>query len=217
MKRILLALIVLALPCLSLAAPADSTALARANSLRDGAWAMRVSFENSFNGGQVALKYHLTPKDALRVGLSLFGRLNDEEGNYSGDEVVFETDDVQLDVEAIYLRYPRPVASANIFFGAGPFVDFSERSSRRSESDYENTSDTEFTELGIVAVVGVEWFASQALSLHVEYAASVGHIWGERTETSFSPTQPSEVRESDIDGWALEFGRTVFFGFGIYF
>jgi len=79
MTRWILVLSSLVLPSLTLAAPADSTRAGRANSLRDGAWALQLDIE-----GQII------SVDAFSGGVSLKrDRLEDEEWFFNAGGVRF--------------------------------------------------------------------------------------------------------------------------------
>lgn len=201
--------------------PASSNAEERANSLNDGAWALQFSFESGFNGGRVAAKYHLSDKNALRAGFSFFGRTEDTEANETdGDAFDFSRDNARMDTELTYARYPRPQGSANFYFGGGPYVQYDERNERRFESfdgeAQERIFESETIEVGLVAMLGAEWFPSRAISLHVEYTARGGRFWEDGKE-SYTSTFQYEVRDIEGEGWDFDSGQLVMAGFSIYF
>jgi len=171
--------------------PTSLNAQERANSLHDGAWALQFSFDNGFSGGRVAAKYHLSDKHALRAGLSFFARTEDTEATEPDDDGFdISQDNARMDAEVLYARYPRPLAVANFYFGGGPYVQYSERNERRFDINEgeatERIFESETVEVGLMAILGAEWFPSRAISVHVEYTAR-GVVFGKMAR---NPTRP---------------------------
>lgn len=219
MKRILAGMVWL----LAALSPGIAGAEERANSLADGAKAFQIMFEGGLSSGSLLFKNHFGARNALRLGFS--GQFN------SGDEELdvvnvgtgdYQNDYSSLGVDLLYLRYVGPMKSACFYFGAGPFLDLSERTRARSETEfgvgtYYDSSDEEATTVGILGALGAEWFISESLSLALEYAISAGYSWYERQEVFERPGDPVDTRNWEGHSWEANASRYGRIGLGLYF
>jgi len=202
--------------------PVSLNAQERANSLSDGAWALQFSFDSGFSGGRVAAKYHLSDKNALRAGLSFFGSTSDLEGSSSFGETFDQDDDFAItNGELLFVRYPRPLAAAHFYFGGGPYVQYREQNRHQFDTDpvngpVERIREEESIEAGLTGILGAEWFASRALSLHVEYMIRGGKFRRDYKESTTS-TFDYDTYETTNEGWEFEAGDRVMMGLAIYF
>jgi hypothetical protein len=212
---------------------------ARQNSLRPGSWSIQFQVDEgislkTFNGMMISLKRHFSRRSALRVGVGLSFYGEDEDSDYS--VVVDDTlaqrevraDDSNgqtIELDALYLLYPKPDASVNLFVGVGPLVRYS-----RQERTQESQLVQEATQgalkstyyrrwsLGALGAVGVEWFLAEKFSFHAEYKGMLAYNSVRSTqETTYQGVSPS-VRStvSSGSGWDFE-GLSVTLGLSVYF
>ena len=217
------------------------------NSLEKGAWALQFQIGNSFTlrafqGATISAKRHYSENSAIRLGTSI--SLAASDGDYTGTTTQADTilgsnsgaasDDYQsIQVTAQYLYYPNPQALVNVFFGAGPLIQYSRShgngnrlwsSSGGYETADSGTSDAKSWAIGANAVAGVEWFATKSLSFHAEYGLSIQYISTKRTNSGTtkidSPPAAPYYRgfndESFRKGWQFD-GTAVRFGLSVYF
>lgn len=219
MKRILLTLIVLALPSLSSAASADSTHSGRANSLRGGVWALQFAITDfvsldEFDGG-VSLKRHFSDRSALRLGVDGgAGSSSSESELYYEQEA--DNDSYRVRVSAIYQRYINPTAEANFYWGVGAIVGY-QSSSREAVADSSSRyNEASTTDVGAQAIAGIEWFATRVISLHAEYSGAVFYSKREATDEQRRTGYQTITYKEESDGWSTGLGG-VRFGLSVYF
>jgi hypothetical protein len=167
----LVALSAVQLKSLPLLAQTDSST--NHYSLAEGSWAVQFSVSDnfslqSFRGSLLSAKYHLSPRTAIRVGLSADLRAS-EESNQSGYRSSYDNQDIRL--VSHYLFYSNLDKAVVLFWGGGPEIGFyryhTERVSQYSGETLSSSSQS--FNAGISACAGAEWFASTWLSLHAEY------------------------------------------------
>lgn len=229
MKPVLIAVLCWLIPSLSLAAPADSTAAGRANSLKAGAWALQFAVNGNLSGGGVFFKRQFQPNHAIRFGVEISSSASSEDRSLDTTQTIataqYDDDYVATHLELVAVRYANPAASAHVYYGVGPFVDFSDSHSEwlqtREQESLTSTRDWDSYSIGGIFLIGAEWFASAAMSLHMEYTISAGYSSDEFEYTSSyeSPfTNEPVLRErGERSYWFLEAGNQVRLGLGIYF
>jgi hypothetical protein len=212
------------------------------NSLRSGAWALQFAIGSnftlsSFQGALISVKKHLSPRSALRLGVSAVFGSNDATSNQTtnGSDILpselTRTEDYnQQGIQAglQYLFYPAPAADAHLFFGFGPFGQFSHTTDNytdvRLPPDPDETirtlrGTTDSWGLGLSGLAGVEWFATRCISLHAEYGASLSYSHIRRTrdlaDTGYVTSGANGLTETD-KAWRFA-ARYVQFGLSVYF
>lgn len=181
------------------------------NSLEKGAWAMQFALDSdnllTSYGGSVALKRHISPRSAYRVGFDYGLSTQDQEspGNTNTD-----TNYQNVGMFIHFLRYTDPEASVHFFWGTGPFGSFSRSESTQSDSDHSTEVVAETWSVGIDGRIGVEWFATRTLSFHAEYFGTASFQRSERRHTTVETTETTQ------DQWRLSRGPVVF-GLSAYF
>ena len=219
----------------------------RPNSLKPGAWALQFQFSDNFRsfsglqGFGVSVKYHFSRTNALRFGVG--GSLSTS--NFDHDARSFQADTVRqkriggskgdgqsVDFAAQYVIYVAPQADVTFFFGSGPLVRF-------AHSEYDNedsfsygtsngtryySSEEDRWNVGLSALSGAEWFATESISLHAEYGLSLEYQSASRVskgiENSFDPYYGvrSFSYEAETSGHSVRFNlATVKFGLSVYF
>lgn len=218
------------------AEPGDSSAT---NSLRAGSWSLQFQIgENfdleSFEGSVVSLKRHFSPGAALRLGLSFGAVVSDQ--SLESESTVADTsmqtvtgvqdhDEQHIEVTLEYLGYPNPDSKMNLFWGVGPFLSLSRSQSDVSQkltlSEGEDvrsiSEECRSWAVGAVALLGVEWFATKAISLHAEYGLAIAYTsWKTERERSDNVYSQVTVDERAEDEWGVN-GKQVLFGLSVYF
>jgi opacity protein-like surface antigen len=230
MKSFVIVLAFLSLACTAFAAAPDSTATpgARPNSLHAGAWALQYSFLGSFNDNQVSAKRHLTPRSAIRLGLSF--STNSRTQDESLDTTVtlatqhIESDGITVRSDIVLQHYAKLSLPAQFYFAVGPFVEYShydEKGRRDAVADFglpsDETEKQERVSGGATARVGAEWFASRAFSLFTEYGLEGGYTKSTDSRTTNDDgAAPALHDQSESSGWFLGTGSARF-GVGFYF
>jgi len=224
MRRFLFALACLALPCLSHAAPADSTASsAPRNSLYAGMWALQFDVNGSllsideFAGG-VSLKRQFAPKWALRFGVGF-----STQGQTQNPDVVRLPDDEQtsdvygISIETVYQRYLNPGGVVNAYWGLGPIGHYTYEKSEASRDSSSSLNTRTQWSAGAIASFGVEWFFARQFSLHGEYTGSAVYFSSVREDTFSRTGQPDQYRRSEASGWSAGTSNAVRVGLSAYF
>ncbi len=200
---------------LTLFIPSSSTANSdgpdRAHSIVSGAYSAQVelkteplsSWGSSLN---VAFKRHGGERSALRLGVHYRWRRDEVSRNRNyfsetdGEWVGFsgtESSYWRLAFDLLWIKYPAPGKLVNLYWGLGPSGGFSSGNDTREDSregptpfasSESRTEDTWFA--GGAALLGIEWFAIEKVSLYMEYRASLEYS---------SLSGETERQESDGD------------------
>jgi outer membrane protein W len=207
------------------------------NSLKEGAWALQFGIAGnltltSFQGTTMAVKYQLSDRTAIRGGITISANTNN--GNSSADEDTSNSADaINVSFVLQYLWYVNPSGPIHFYVGVGPSVaySYSHNSLNYSSPDvqngqlywdqYSNASNSHQWMAGGIGVAGVEWFASQWLSLRAEYSEGIQYQWHSMNSTSdVSSTNtdylPNNYSSSGTTkGWTLS-SSGVSFGLNVY-
>jgi hypothetical protein len=202
------------------------------NSLRDGAWALQFGIGNdfrltNFEGSSIALKRHFSDRSAVRaiVDFDLWGGESDDGAN-SRVTSESEYDRWDVDLTLLYQRYFAVTGRTAMFFGVGPRWGYESR----QDDDVTTYAATDSTDMLITmrkreqdewriggsVVVGGEWFASKAISLHAEYLAVILYRSATFWQADWVDGIVTSVNESDSSSWSVNQG-TVRFGLSVYF
>ena len=210
------------------------------NYLQPGSWSVQFQIADDFNlspfnNKVISLKYHLSEKSAIRVGLNLDLDSDSREGERtltSQDSLVhdstyeWESSSQTIQLNLIYMHYPNPEGRVKLFYGAGPLVLFTRATSEREDHDF-NSSGYRSKEsrwerlwgVGLIGIFGAEWFATDAISFHAEYRARVKYSRGknETDKTRYYETgADTSSIESETDYWRFD-ASLVTFGISLYF
>ncbi len=166
---------------------AQDDALDNETALEEGVWALLFQVGpdvslSSFDGATVSAKKHLAADRALRFGVTASvdfssdeEELNREEGQQE-NEVTTETDRNRqfFAVSGQYLKYAFVDRPITLYYGAGPEVGFSRLSQEMSlDQARERTATRTAIEVGVLGVLGAEWFVRSDLSLSAEYRSAL--------------------------------------------
>ncbi len=202
------------------------------NSLVKGAWALQFQINNnfslsSFQGSTLSAKRHFSNKKAIRFGASLSGSISEQDqSSITENEIKSDENGQGILVNTQYAIFPSPEKSANLFFGAGPFAQFSRSNRISTTSSIFLTSTRVKTKAttwaaGISGVLGVEWFATRTISLLAEYNSTFGYnslSESDKTEQKTSTSRYVVVNENKRNIKGLQLGSGfVKFGLSVYF
>jgi hypothetical protein len=165
----------------------------------------------SFKGGDISFKRRLSPKSALRYGVSLY---------YTGEDVSPKQGDrhyFSSGISVLYQRYVNPSSPAKFYWTMGPYANL-RYSYDLISSDIAYTERTSKTiSGGILGSIGVEWFATDVISLHAEYRMKAAYEWYrseiEDKNVGKEPLQIAWERRY----FTLSSREEVLFGISVYF
>ncbi len=238
---IILVSITLSFSCLAQNKSSDSV------SLSEGKWALQFGIAGnftltSFQGSTIGAKYQLSENKAIRGGITINGSTNDGPNSFTGSigdtsnsTVPGSTSAKSATVSFVlqYLWYMNPNGIIHLYAGLGPLFSYSYSYNSSDYSYLYNASNQGYwvreiyssnsiqRAVGGAAVVGVEWFASQWLSLHADYNESVQYQWrstsanNERSSSYINYTPFHLDTSGSTKGWTLS-SSGVSFGLNIY-
>jgi opacity protein-like surface antigen len=210
------------------------------NSLKKGSWSLQFQISQNFTlrnfqGSNLSAKKHLSSKSAIRFGIGLSGTMTDREKdlkrddtNYLSDETI-EDKSTQISLNSYYIYYPHPGKKINLYYGGGPVIAYSKLKSEFDSKeifqdtlsrDIHDENDRKSWSIGILALIGVEWFLNQQISIHAEYGSSLSYI---RTETEGTRVTITSENEEDYRSTNTVQKRFSFrsdsvkFGISVYF
>lgn len=178
-----------------------------------------------------SLKYHLSDKTALRLGVGFIpgeegpGRrhMNDTLRNFENFDH-HENNPEQLNFTLNYMFYPAPKADVNLFFGLGPRFGFGEEQFGNPPNGPENVENDSNEErinnswsIGLSGVIGAEWFAARSISFFTEYDAAFSYR--QRNYWDFDhnlPPDPNNMMENESSEFLFT-DISARIGFSIYF
>lgn len=221
----------------ALTASAQTADKQRANSLVDGAWALQFEIDEdldlkTFEGTTISLKKHTNDDAAWRLALNLGFRFDDDEhssttdGEPSGINRDTEGNQQSIGILVNRIRYPNPNAEVNFFYGFGPKLAYSHTKytttsiwTSSTQSSESRTSTNSFS-VGIVGLIGAEWFATKSISLLGEYGSALMVSKSKTTnktttwyEDGTTRRTGNEDKDSGIsfDALAVKLGLSVYF------
>ena len=204
--KILLLSFILAISCFA----QQKDSLGKKDPLSSYRWAVQFEVGNdftlrSFDGLIVSLKYHFSPKVALRFGVGANVFSADENWEHKEYYSGFTVDEpIDYDYRnylliANVLFYPNPGSVLKVYFGGGPRATHSYSFDEYLYDDfrYRRQYERSSWSVGLNGVFGCEWFPIEFLSLFGEY--SVYGTYGESTSEEYSlyfqSGQPFEYNE----------------------
>ena len=188
--------------------------------LESGTWALQFQITDNFTlgafeGSVLSAKRQLSESRALRLGLDINAVTSsqDERSFAAGGSEDSQTD-LNLDLDLQYVSYLNQEGLVRAYAGVGPTLGYG-RTKIEETSDEQGSELTRNTYLvGVVGLVGAEWFVRSNISLTAEYGAlaSYAAISTQRVNVQ----NGNVVGESDESRW--RFGsRPVRFGVSVYF
>ncbi|MGH1365751.1 MAG: hypothetical protein ACRBF0_19475 [Calditrichia bacterium] len=243
MKKIYVWLLLGALLILnsSLAAQ-DSTKVKEEHSLKPGRWSLQFAINDSldlrsFQGKNLSVKRQVTQKWALRFGLDLSAQLRKSEiesildDNIPQDFLRENTDNsYSLLLSSVFIRYLKPESRTTFYWGAGPafgvaFIDDIRKDGTRDGNRFvvslTNEEKIANQQLGLLGVIGGEYFFKRRFSLFAEYQSGFFYTWSTTTfsfeffndYTQQNQRDESELRDREfsIDAKSITLGLSLYF------
>ncbi len=212
----------------------SSTALADTRSeaaLTEGSWSLQFAIDqnfdlNSFAGANLSCKKHMNENTALRLGLSLTGRLGNSDIHSSDDGgPVYFVKDEDLDrdyfsgnLSLLWINYANPDDRLVFFYGFGPQIGYFRDTRELSvESEFNNLDKDYRWSLsgGIRGALGVEWFVASGVSLLAEYGTALQYEYSEyeqlREQGESTDRREQISREIRVLADAVRLGVSVYF------
>ena len=193
------------------------------NSLKKGSLSLQFGIAanlslQAFNDYSISVKYHISPKSALRLGIG---------GDYTATTGTVEFDHLNRDLiessysysfDLSYLFYFNPASTVNVFLGGGPLISFSFSNNKDPYGNYEiDTYESNSWGIGPKFVVGGEWFFLKKLSLFAEYEAYYNFGKSKSKSTSLI-LSTGEYHYENVEQNVISFkGNTARLGLSIYF
>jgi len=161
----------------------------------------------ALQAGEVSIKQCLSTVSALRYGLGV---------SYDWDSDSGKNDDFTGRLAIAYQRYVNPSDAAKCYWGFGPTLAHRYRYALESDArSYMERSLGDFG-IGLAAMIGVEWFAMNVISLHAEYRLDTSYHWVKNTYEYKSPS--GSISRSQNTYEAFDFrNSSVLFGLSVYF
>lgn len=201
---------------------ADNTDNEKQTSLVAGTWSLQFRITDnfqlsSFQGATISAKRHFSDGRALRLGISLNGsvtdiekRRTDQSSDSTTSELILRVDENQqyLRFDAQYLIYPSPMKKLNVFIGVGPLFELSR--SEVSSSGQERIN--KIWSFGLTTVLGVEWFATNRISILSEYASTLTYDFqiSESTYSDGKIKNEDELQTLSFSYTSVRFGLSVY-------
>lgn len=196
------------------------------------------SMLKNFQGFSISGKFHLTNRDALRLGFT-FTQVNlngqkdiyyentDVDTSFSRSYLRIEdSDDYRGGIDIQYIRYISDGKTANLYLGCGPYSHFSRMliqynylrpSSESNESSSVDTTGKAFYQyylsFGFTGIIGIEWFPSKSISLHAEYGLSLEYKYSWDIDQYYTGENRLEIKR-----WKYSiYNNPIKLGISIYF
>lgn len=179
----------------------------------------------NFNNLQFSFKKHFSPSFNIRFGVGAYTTKEDLEGTereferYNTSENSF-TNDFTAVLDLIY--YVNPNDLMKVYGGIGPYFVYDEssyNSERESSNVFSSTSYyryRRYVSIGANALVGVEWFPANRISIFSEYNFTFLYSWIRNIRYYYNPggyneNTQNEGNETTFRGNELKFGLSVYF------
>ncbi|MEO8512770.1 MAG: hypothetical protein ABI543_04375 [Ignavibacteria bacterium] len=203
------------------------------NSLKSGKWAAQFELgtyinPSYFKSVELSIKPQLSRSSAFRLGVSI--NMNSSAGNSTDDLILgpLESKNTDLGLGLNYIQYLKSTGSVCFYIGFGPLYEYSESKTDYFNSDiyyggnysYETHASSRTWYAGGTAILGVEWFLVERISLLAEYnmVYKKGIYTSTETEKSYSLYNPTyiHVRNKNADVSAFQL-NIVKLGLSAYF
>jgi len=215
-KIIFLFLFVLVMAAGVVVAQADE---GRENSIEPGSWSIQFRIDENFqltnfSGSAISVKRHWSEKRAVRAGMSFGANVRDYESDYTRPDTMYTTtyemNRESVSASAHYLFYPAPGKDVLLYLGAGPEFSYSrDKKTYTSSGRYDNSKRWS---AGLTSVVGVEWFATRAISFLAEYTGGLNYASTTHTTRSESGNKTDRHTDSiSASSGGVRFGLSAYF------
>ena len=202
----------------------------RPNSLKAGTWALQFQITQNFtlrdfHGMVLSTKRHYSTRKAIRAGVGFSASAadyNDKFESFQNDTLMYsryayrETNGQSFDLVVQYVVYAPEDTKARFYFGFGPIGSFYRNKYNSTEdTGYRNSQTSVNWAVGLSGPVGVEWFATENISLLAEYGLILKYNWLSSTSRSTSGTNTNRSKTTrcslDVNPATVKFGLSVYF------
>lgn len=172
----------------------------------------------SFEGATVSLKHHYADNRAYRISIS--GMLSSQNSENSTpvqgkSEVDYDRYSASVFLQRLYYRSPS--STTTVFYGFGPRGGYNWQKSTTSSPFNSTRTETvsDGWDIGLVALLGFEWFVRKEISLIAQYASSLRYV-SRATEGKSGPdtnlvlTHSSTDHSVQFDADAVRFGVSLY-------
>lgn len=128
-----------------------------------------------------------------------------------------EHDAAGVRVGVLYQRYVDPDADAHLYWGVGPFAGWGSDSFEMMQDTRMSSNEYDAWDVGLDAVLGVEWFATRVISFHAEYIGSAQFSRRKDSVVYLENGVTVDRRERTADSWSIAENGFVRFGLSVYF
>ena len=221
----------IALLTLLLTVPLSASAQQDSSPIKADARALVFSIDpnftlGSFEGSTISYKRHRSESAAVRVGLSFSGGYSAFDQDRDASNLDQEGDNANAGVSAslYFLRYTRSRTSVHLYYGAGPTFSAG-RSSGDVTTEYGIDGDVTQAQrfvlvgAGVSGIVGVEWPATDWLSVLAEYGQTVRYSYTHTTnEIDFQNNSDNDNKAFSRSDHTISTGPSgVRFGLSVFF
>lgn len=165
----------------------------------------------SFEAGDISFKRQLSPKSALRFGISIGYSYS------SRNSTNWKQHEYWNDISIMYQRYINPSSRAKFYWGIGPYLHYKYIYNKRSEGDEYIKYWNNIWGLGVLGMGGIEWFATSVISFHAEYRVYAVYKWTKDNRERKYTGGDVEYREDTLISFDIENSSSVLFGISVYF
>lgn len=197
----------------------------------DGRFALQFQINenfslSSFQGTIFSGKYNFSPRNAVRLGISInFGDLESDETSSRTDTNLVTTGESKhnsfnIIFKTQYIYTMSITNNIGFFVGAGPFLEyFKAESEAKWDTNIINSLRTYSSDrigIGMDLINGVEWMFTGNMSLSAEYGLKFTYLTSEDKRTTSDSIGNGAIEESNnkvfsITGNHINFGITVYF------
>jgi hypothetical protein len=181
----------------------------------------------SFLGSVISGKYHLTDETAIRVGLGLAMRMNNQDSKEYNQSLyivdgVQESNNQVLNLVVQYMFTPVLTDNTRFYFGVGPKMEIGFSKASAAESGFDNgkyyyyragiTGST--YSIGVMCSAGVEWFFAKQMSLCAEYGLVYAYSYAKSNSDNYisdHSTNEQRTYSYSLSGDNVRFGLSVYF------
>jgi opacity protein-like surface antigen len=172
---------------------------------------------STFDGSTISIKYHLTNKSSIRMGISVFSSDEEREEtlkNLPQDSIYNKWSSKYhqklFSMRLLYLYYFNPQEEIKAFIGFGPKLGF-RKNSRKYDDYYGEKYNIKDWIFGISSVYGVEWFFRQNMSLILSYGIEYTYESYESKDEYSDEKRINKITQYLLDDTQIDFGLSLYF------
>ena len=176
----------------------------------------------SFEGSAISLKRIVSKNAAIRIGFSPAYANTDSDEINSTDQTKTKDNTITanqygMSLNALYLFYNEGYKDVFFYFGSGPelsyFTGKTEQIYNIPDGLNNSKNEEERWGIGLLGVVGTEWFVTENISISGEYSIKLNY-----SHSSQSTTNPPSTFKREISNSSLNLtGNGVKIGLSMYF